>query len=206
MNGRVRLAGSALALCAVAAGGVVAGCDSGTSSSGSREKGSVVVTTVHGYGLTGDPLSAIRYPGNALMLSGVVVGREAPRKVEHTTPAGDVISYIYTPIAVRVERVWKGSGLRPGQQVHVRALGGQLGHEKTVSELGPAPDRYEPGMTLVLFAQPLVDAGDGLVATTPNFTYAQDSTGGVYNLNEPRHRTSRTVFTADLSEWSAFHR
>ncbi|WP_212841887.1 hypothetical protein [Catellatospora sp. IY07-71] len=166
----------------------------------------VVVTTVSGYELKGDPKSAIEYKGNVLIFSGQVIRHEAPRKVDRATESGGAIKFIYTPVVVKIDKVTKGKGFVPGQEIVVRAIGGQIGNEKTEYEFGPAPEQYQVGMKLVLFTQAPVDAGDSLHAVTPNFTYVEDSAGNVFNLHEPEHKTSKTIFQASLTEWVAFNR
>jgi hypothetical protein len=54
-------------------------------------------------------------------------------------------------------------------------------------------------MELILLTQPLVDAGDGLIAATPNFTFVQDRAGTVHNLHDPLQTTNRQAFLDGLA-------
>jgi hypothetical protein len=165
----------------------------------------VTVTTIDGFALQGDPKSAIEFSGNDQIFSGTVVGLGSPRKVTTVTPAGDKSSYIYTPVLVEVDQVLKGDRENLGKQVTIRVIGGQVGKERTVSELNPAPAAYRDGMKVVLFTQDFVDAGDGLSAATPNFSYARDEAGNAYNMLNPDLKTGHDSLLMQVSEWVAFN-
>jgi hypothetical protein len=190
---RLRLAGSALV-----ALGLMTGC-----AQAPQDQYPVVVTTLNGYELKGDPVSAISYSGNTIILYGEVVGYRSPRKVDRVTEAGDGISYIYTPVMVKVMHVHQGDRAMIGKNVAIRAIGGQIGHEKTVSETSPPPEAYQRGMKVYLFTPDFLDAGDGLVAATPNFVYVEDGNGRVYNLHDPEERTHADSFFMMIveSDW-----
>lgn len=195
---RVRLVRTGAVL--VAVGLMMTSC-----AQGPQNNDQTLTTTLSGYELQGDPASAISYGGNTNILSGELTGNGSPRKVDRVTEAGDRIAYIYTPVMVKVTEVYKGDRAMIGTTVAVRALGGQIGREKTVSETSPPPEAYRPGMKVYLFAPDFVDAGDGLVAATPNFTFAEDS-GRVYNLHQPEQKTHTDSFVMMISETVAWSR
>lgn len=192
---RLRLAGSALV-----AVGLMAGCGQAP-----QDQYPVVVTTLNGYELQGDPASVISYSGNTVILFGEVVGHGSPRKVDRATEAGDHVSYIYTPVRIKVTHTYKGDRAMIGKIVAIRALGGQIGHEKTVSETSPPPEAYHRGMKLYAFTPDFLDAGDGLIAATPNFVYVEDGAGRVYNLQDPEQRTHAGSFFMTISEYVAWN-
>lgn len=200
---RLAIVGSAMGLMVTIV--IASGCSTQTDSTPPKAEEPVNVTVIDGYALKGDPKSVIEYSGNELIFSGEVIGRDAARRVTNKSGDGGVLDYIYTPFTVKVESVIKGSSLARGQELSIRIIGGQVGSEKTVNEIGASPEQYKAGMKVILFTQPLVDAGDGLMAATPNFTYVDDSAGNVFNLHEPEYKTSRSLFETSASEWVAFN-
>ncbi|MQY03246.1 hypothetical protein [Actinomadura macrotermitis] len=161
------------------------------------------VTTLSGYELSTDVKSATAYTGNELIFTGTVAGpAEQPRRVARTLPGGSKIDYVYTPIPVRVESVRKGTGIKAGQIVRVRALGGSVGGHATVSELGPQASDFRSGLKVTLFTQPLLDAGDGLKAVTPNFSFGYaPRQAGVYALGgHDRQATGVKAFQQALTQ------
>jgi hypothetical protein len=183
----------------VAAGLVMTGC-----ARPPQDVYPIVITTLNGYELQGDPVSAISYSGNTNILFGEITSQNSPRKVDRVSESGDRVSYIYTPVMVKVSQVYKGERAMIGKTVAVRALGGQIEHEKTVSETSPPPEAFQVGMKVYLFTPDFVDAGDGLVAATPNFVYAEDNNGRVYNLHEPEQKTHADSFFMMISETIAW--
>lgn len=169
-----------------------------------QDKYPIVITTLNGYELQGDPASAISYSGNTNIVSGEVSGHGSPRKVDRVTATGDHVSYIYTPVIVKVTQVYKGERAMIGGTVTVRAIGGQIDREKTVSDTSPPPEAYQRGMKVYLFTPDFVDAGDGLMAVTPNFIYVEDTAGRVYNLHQPEQKTHADSFFMMISEWVAW--
>ena len=158
-----------------------------------------IITTIDGYELPGDLASAVAFEGNDLVFSGTVTGTgQARRVVRKIGP--DTVDYVYTPILFKVDSVRRGTGVKAGDTVNLRALGGTVGNHVTRSETGAAPSSYTTGLRLVVFAQPSVNAGDGLTAITPNYTFAYDSTGQrVYNLAAPSNVSSVRVLNQGLA-------
>ncbi|MCO6007577.1 hypothetical protein NE236_21605 [Actinoallomurus purpureus] len=162
----------------------------------------VTQTTTHidGFELSDDATSAVQFSGNSEVFDAVVNGSGPARHVVRHLAGGSTIDYVYTPIQVRVERVYKGTAVKAGDVVTIRALGGATQTNKTVSELGPAPSSFTPGLRLALFTQPMVDAGDGLRALTPNFSFAYDAKGRqVRSLKTPAKVSSATVLRQRLA-------
>ena len=190
--------------CIVALGGSMAGC-TGTDSPEIESTGAVDVTNIDGYAPAGDPKSAIEYTGNQLIFTAEVLRHLAPRKVNAKAPSGDAIKYIYTPVEVRVENPVKGTSVKAGDVVIIRAIGGQIGNERTDYKIGPVPGQYKQGQKFVFFTGVGADAGDGVTAITPNFVFAFES-GNVFNLHEPEHKTSETLFFASHNEWVAYQK
>jgi hypothetical protein len=204
MSRRVRLAACVFVVGFVGVVGASAGCVDG-SGAPPEQKVPVAATTapvavmrISGYPLQGDPKSAVEFDGNEAIFTAEVVGREAPRKYERVTETGDVLEYAYTPILVKIGQIFKGSQLKQDGVVTIRILGGQVGNEKWVSDIAPAPEQFADGMKLVLFTGKFRDADDGMGAATPNFTFVEDG-NHVYNLMEPNHRTETTAFLTSIS-------
>ncbi|MBW8484407.1 hypothetical protein [Actinomadura parmotrematis] len=170
---RVIIGAGAVALALAATGYAAASTGDGSAApAASGTAGRRTVTTLDGYELGGDVKSAAAFSGNDLVFDGTVAGPAEPaRRVRRTVPGGGRIDYVYTPVPVRVDKVRKGTGVRAGQTVRVRVLGGAVGSYQTVSSLGPRARDLTRGLKVTLFTQPLVDAGDGLKAVTPNFAF-----------------------------------
>ncbi|MCO6007602.1 hypothetical protein NE236_21735 [Actinoallomurus purpureus] len=159
-----------------------------------------VTTRIDGFALADDAASAVKFEGNSEVFDAVVQGAGPARRVVRKFSGGNTIDYVYTPIQVRVERVYKGTAVKAGQVVTIRALGGTTQGHATVSELGAAPSSFTPGLRLALFTQPIVDAGDGLRALTPNFSFAYDGKGQqVRSLKNPAKVSSADVFKQQLA-------
>jgi hypothetical protein len=157
-------------------------------------------TQIDGFELSDDAASAVEFSGNSEVFDAVVGSARPARHVVRRLASGSTIDYVYTPIQVRVERVYKGTAVKVGDVVTIRALGGATQTNKTVSDLGPAPSSFTPGLRLALFTQPMVDAGDGLRALTPNFSFAYDSKGQqVRSLKNPAKVSSATLFKQQLA-------
>jgi hypothetical protein len=191
------------AVLAVAVTGIaLAGCQD---EAGYRAESGLAVTDLDGYELQGDPKSTIEYSGNKLIFFGEVVGQRPPRKADRATPDGDRVAYVYTPITVKVDLVFKGDRGIIGREVAIRVIGGRVGKEKTVTHLNPEPAAYRPGLKLFLFTQDFVDVGDGLSAATPNFSYAVDGAGNAYNMLNPDLKTGKDNFASLITEWVGFN-
>lgn len=152
---------------------------------------SVTVSSINGYPLLPDPVSALEFSGNPLVFDAEVVRVGAPR--QSRSSMGD---YIYTPLDVRVTAVHRGA-LTPGSTIVVRALGGRIGDQETVTDLGLPPESFVVGVPLVIFSGEFVDTGDGLSATTPNFAFRYTD-GFVESLADPTLRMPEAEFRALL--------
>jgi hypothetical protein len=157
-------------------------------------------TRIDGYELSDDAASAVGFSGNSEVFDAVVQGAGPARHVVRKLTGGNTIDYVYTPIQVRVERVYKGTAVKAGQIATIRALGGTTQGNTTVSQLGPTPSSFTPGLRLALFTQPMVDAGDGLHALTPNYSFAYDAKGQqVHSLKNPVKVSRADVFKQQMS-------
>lgn len=179
---RIIIGGCAAAAVALGTGFAVAGPTSTAASPApakpTASQGRVI--TMDGYELGDSAQEAVAFSGNELVFEATVAGAPGKvRKVNRTFADGTKVEYHYTPIPVRVTRVRKGTGIKAGQAVWIRSLGGTLNGETTVSAMSPSASAYHAGQNLVLFTQPLLDAGDGLRAITANFTFVDDSGKGV---------------------------
>lgn len=93
--------------------------------------------------------------------------------------------YIWTPVTASVDEVLRGADLLGTPELTVRFLGGSKDRVTVLpSDLDPAP-LPASGARLVLFLNPPVDAGDGLVAATPNHVYTVD--GAVATASNASH-------------------
>jgi hypothetical protein len=126
---------------------------------------------IEGYGLQATPQAALTFPGNELIFEAEVVRAGAPRSVTPKAAQGR-LTYTYRPIEVRVQAVHKGSAVRSGQRVPLRALGGtdQAGGKTVYADAVPE-STWRAGTRLYVLGQNPVDAGDGLTAVTPNFVF-----------------------------------
>ncbi|MFD7161510.1 hypothetical protein ACFV9C_43480 [Kribbella sp. NPDC059898] len=153
-------------------------------------------TVIDGYELDPSLTAATAFPGNELIFEARVVRTEAPRKV---VANGNGPAYIYTPVLMKVERSVRG-GLAAGQTVTVRALGGTIANERTVSRLSPDLAEYREGRHLLLMTARSVDAGDGVQAVTPNYLLGfDDQRGTVFNISDPAQSQSAKTFSRALA-------
>jgi hypothetical protein len=173
-----------LATAAVAAGTFALGHSGSPAPASAAAVEQVTTSYLDGYELDPSLAAAAVFPGNELVFEARVVGQDAARKVTPNGMEGN-LTYIYTPVRVQVVKVMKGK-LTPGQALTVRALGGTVGGERTVSRLSPDPSEYSAGRRLVLMTAQPVDAGDGLTAVTPNYSLGVDEKSGrVFNVDHP---------------------
>jgi hypothetical protein len=159
---------------------------------------SLTTSYLDGYELDPSLDAAAVFPGNELVFEAGVVGRDAARKVT-AKGTDERLTYIYTPVRVQVIKVMKGD-LKVGQTLTVRALGGTVADERTVSRLSPDPAQYADGRRLVLMTARPVDAGDGLSAVTPNYLLGFDEKrGSVFNIDHPAESLPIATFSKVLS-------
>lgn len=139
-----------------------------------------------GYPLSKDLPTVAGFPGTRNVVVGTVesvgtarwntpdLGRPADFG-DRTAPSrrGGRIYQVSSPLTVRVDRVLFGS-MTAGESMVVRALGGERDGVKFSFETQPPVSFYEPGKQYVFFLARPVDAGDGIVASTPNQAYAVD--------------------------------
>lgn len=108
---------------------------------------------------------------HGLIFEAEVLGSEAPRRVT-ARAAGVAVQYAYTPVAVEVVGLpapERAPGLQVGKQLYLRVLGGSAdGKSGEPVEGGLPASVFQPGLQVLVMAQPLVDVGDGLLAATPN--------------------------------------
>jgi hypothetical protein len=131
--------------------------------------GNVQTVLVSGSSLADDPRSAIDFPTNELAIVGIVQAHQPTREAHANKPDW----LIYTPVVVSVSEVLFGDA-KAGDTLVVRGLGGRVGKTQFVVEDMPAISDLAIGQRVLLFLLRPLDAGDGLVAQTPNFAYLLD--------------------------------
>lgn len=97
-------------------------------------------------------------------------------------------AFLWTPVDVKVDRVLRGGELLDGDELTVRILGGTKdGVTVDFSEFEP-PAVPDAGTQMLLFLNPPVDAGDGVLAATPNHAYIV--AGGVATASNGSHEVA----------------
>ncbi len=124
-----------------------------------------------GYDLVDGPEEALSFSGNETIFDGVVTGVGSQRAAQPKAAEG--ITLVYTPVRVRVSEAFT-EGLRPGQEVTLRILGGEASGYAFNFEGGFDLEDLRPGTRILVYGQPIVDVGDGVAATTPNFVFSVD--------------------------------
>lgn len=197
MQKKILILATGLTATAVALGALALNRSGETAAAATPAPAAVATSYLDGYELDPSLKAATAFPGNELVFEAQVLGQDDARKVTAKGTEGQ-LTYIYTPVRVKVGKVMKG-GLKPGQTVTVRALGGTVGSEQTVSRLSPDLTQYAAGRRLVVMAAQPVDAGDGLTAITPNYLLGFDRAGAVFNVDHPAESLPATTFATALA-------
>lgn len=182
----------AVLVAALLAAGVVA--SAGLSSpAGTTPAAPVQRILVDGYPLRNDlPTIAAATMNESIVVATVQsVGATRWNTPDHGRPAdlgreNAPIYHVSAPVQVRIDRVLAGP-MQPGQTTVVRALGGERDGMAFDFEHFAGPGSFRPGGQVVLFLDRAVDAGDGLVAATPNHAFTVENgtahiTGGDYSV------------------------
>jgi hypothetical protein len=168
------------ALVAVTVAAGVATIRAGHASSAAKPAATVQDIHVDGYPLANDLASIVAFGGNRDVVVGTVQAIGVPRwnTADYGRPAGwdgtraprGRAYQISRPLTVRVDTVLRGA-LQAGHDVVVRALGGQRDGVRFTFEHAAPASTYRVGGRYVFFLTRWVDAGDGTVASTPNFVF-----------------------------------
>lgn len=148
------------------------------SAAGGPAASDVRVIEAHAYRVDSRPDDALRFFGNAHVFEGTVASVGADVRVAQRLSDGRTIEAVYAPVAVVVQRGYRG-GAAPGATITVRSMGGQADGLRYVFDDAPATATFTPGARLVVFGGRLSAlGGEGAPAMTPHFVYRQS--GGAF--------------------------
>ena len=151
--------------------------------SAASEPGEVI--SVSGYEPVFDgPEDAIQFVGSPLVVVAVTTGAGEARwnGPDGRRPTSEELEetgrpeFIWVPIEVRVAQVLRGD-TQGRENLIVRSLGGRIADTIVDFDALRTLPPLEPGTRLVLFLNEEVDAGDGVLASTPNHVYVVE--GGI---------------------------
>ena len=132
-----------------------------------RASSSPASGAIDGYDLPTSPRQALGFGGNDVAFEAEVVSVGAPRPVTPVA-AGGRLTYHYRPVEVAVTAVHKGSAIKTGTRVTVRALGGESLTGRTVYADASPDGTWRAGNRIVVLGRDPIDVGDGVAAVTPN--------------------------------------
>lgn len=198
MKKKILILATGLTATAVALGAFALHRSGGEPAAAATTTAATVTTSyLDGYELDPSLTAATAFPGNELVFEAQVLGQDEARKVTAQGAEGR-LTYIYTPVRVQVRKVMKGN-LKPGQTVTLRALGGTVGSERTVSRLSPDLTQYAASRRLVVMAGQPVDAGDGVTAIAPNYLLGFNQAGAVFNVDHPAESLPTAKFATAVA-------
>ncbi len=123
------------------------------------------------------PEQAVTFSGTPIVVVAVVTGSREARwngKEGHRPTASELASngrpeFVWVPVDIRITQVLRGDV--DNEALILRSLGGRIGDVTVDFGDNTSLPVLDPGTMLVLFLNPPVDAGDGLIASTPNHVY-----------------------------------
>lgn len=152
-------------------------------------------TTLQGFELDTSPAAMIAFEDNKLIVEGTVRD-EGERRVLSPKAAGGDLWYVYRPVHLVVTAVHRGDA-KVGEVVTLRVIGGEAAGRRTVFHDAPPDGTFAAGKKLLVFGVGKLDAGDGVVAVTPNATYEIKGTEAV-NAGHVEEKASLQSIRAGL--------
>jgi hypothetical protein len=139
------------------------------------------VTYADGYDVDRSPNSAVGFSGNSIVVIADVVGM-LPAQWNTPTPGRDKLSFIFTPMRVKVREVLLGSPRLQDGEMIVRKLGGRVGDDEFVVSTSIDSANLTVGQRVLLFlgSQQVLNSVD---AATPNIVYLVDDSGLATSLD-----------------------
>ncbi|MEY4514677.1 MAG: hypothetical protein RLZZ450_6799 [Pseudomonadota bacterium] len=136
-----------------------------------------------------------KFKDSALAFQGKVVGVLPARYI-----ASHGIELVYTPVVVRIARVFRGN-VRPGQEIAVRAFGGTANGVTFEADFVPSSEILSKGVELIVIGpEPIVTKGDEpMSAMTPNGIHVvrDDAVIDATHHDEAGNRPERVRSLAD---------
>lgn len=187
------------------------GC--GSKSPGADSPNTVSTQTVSGYGVSPRYASALDFSGNDSIFTVRIVSL-GPPAVSMPISADDSTTYVFTPISATVLSVLKSGntrGVRAGDNVTLRILGGEAAVKRTINDITAGPDSYHPGDVVQIFASsPYSDPQTGALQYVPNWSFQLSGDGSkLTNLAETGtilDKSSADLLAQEKAAWAGWQR